>query len=83
MPLDLEEQEQLAELKAWWNRYGSFITALVVALAVAVVGWQGWNWYQREQAVHAANLYETLVKAVQATGVLRDGASPRDRQREE
>ena len=76
MPLDLEEQEQLAELKAWWNRYGSFITALVVALAIAVVGWQGWNWYQREQAVHAANLYETLVKAVQANDAkaVRDSA---------
>lgn len=76
MPLDLEEQEQLAELKAWWNRYGSFITALVVAAAIAVVGWQGWNWYQREQAVHAANLYETLVKAVQANDAkaVRDSA---------
>lgn len=76
MPLDLEEQEQVAELKAWWNRYGSFVTALVVALAAAVVAWQGWNWYQREQAVHAAGLYETLVKAAQANDAkaVRDAA---------
>ncbi len=76
MPLDLEEQEQVAELKAWWNRYGSFVTALVLAAAIAVVGWQGWNWYQREQAAHAATLYDTLVKAVQANDAkaVRDAA---------
>lgn len=66
MPLDLEEQEQVAELKAWWRRYGNFITALVTSVAIAIVVWQGWNWYQREQSLHAAVQYEALVKGAQA-----------------
>ncbi len=66
MPLDLEEQEQVDELKAWWNQWGTLITAALLAAAVAFAGWQGWNWYQREEAVKAATLYENLARAVQA-----------------
>ena len=35
--LDLQEQEQLAELKAWWQRYGNLVfTALTIILLVIV-----------------------------------------------
>ncbi len=66
MPLDLEEQEQVAELKAWWKQHGNLIVAAVLACAVAFAGWQGWRWYQASQASQAAGLYEALAKAAQA-----------------
>ena len=66
MPLDLEEQEQLAEFKSWWEKWGALITGLLAAAAITFAAWTGWNWYQREQAAHAAGLYENLAKAVQA-----------------
>jgi predicted negative regulator of RcsB-dependent stress response len=66
MALDLEEQEQVAELKAWWNQYGSLITAAVVAAALTFAGWQAWRWYERSQAARAGALYDTLVRAAQA-----------------
>ncbi len=66
MAYDLEEQEQLATLKAWWNQYGNLITwVLIIALAV-YAGWNAWNYYQRNQAVQAGQLYEELQKAVAA-----------------
>ncbi|MGE5639832.1 MAG: YfgM family protein [Clostridia bacterium] len=74
MPLDLEEQEQVDELKAWWNQWGTLITATILAAAIAFAGWQGWNWYQREQSARAATLYESLARAVQAN----DGKAVRD-----
>ena len=40
---DLEEQEQISELKAWWAQYGNFIVTLAVVAALASVGWQAWN----------------------------------------
>ena len=43
---DLEEQEQISELKAWWAQNGKWITTLAVVAALASVGWQGWQWYQ-------------------------------------
>ena len=36
---DLEEQEQLAELKAWWKQNGNLVTGVVVAAASA--SWPG------------------------------------------
>jgi predicted negative regulator of RcsB-dependent stress response len=76
MALDLEEQEQVEELKAWWKQHGSLITAAVVAAALAFAGWQGWRWYQANQAAHASTLYETLSRAAQANDAkaLRDAA---------
>jgi predicted negative regulator of RcsB-dependent stress response len=65
MALDLEEQEQVAELKAWWEQHGMLVMSVLLAVAVGVAGWQGWNWYQREQAAQAGVLYDTVVKAVQ------------------
>lgn len=76
MPLDLEEQEQVAELKAWWKDHGGRIAALVLAVAVGFAGWQGWRWYQLDQSVNAAVLYDTVSKAAQANDgkALRDAA---------
>jgi predicted negative regulator of RcsB-dependent stress response len=66
MPLDLEEQEKVEELKAWWNQHGTLILAVVLAAVVAFVGWAGWRKYESGQAGQASVLYETLVKAAQA-----------------
>src|SRR5260370_2470695 len=76
MALDLEEQEQVAELKAWWTQHGNRVLAVVIAAAVAVVGWQGWRWYEHGQAAQASVLYDTLAKAAQAgdAKALRDAA---------
>src|SRR4029077_518098 len=76
MALDLEEQEQVEELKAWWKLHGGMITAVVVAVAVGFAVWQGCRWYQGSQAAQASALYETLTKAVQANDAkaLRDAA---------
>lgn len=62
---DLEEQEQLAELKAWWKQYGNMLTNILLAVMLVVAGWQGWNWYQRGQSGQSAAIYGVLQKAVQ------------------
>jgi predicted negative regulator of RcsB-dependent stress response len=74
MPLDLEEQEKVDELKAWWSQHGGLIMGAVLAASLAFAGWGGWQWYQKDQAVEASALYETLSKAAQANDAraLRD-----------
>lgn len=66
MAYDLEEQEQLDELKAWWRQHGTLIVSIALAAAIGFAGWQGWGWYQRNQAAQAGVLYDTLAKAAQA-----------------
>ena len=62
---DLEEQEQIAEIKAWWKQYGNRLVNVATAVALVVLAWQGWNWYQRNQAAQASVVYGALQKAVQ------------------
>jgi predicted negative regulator of RcsB-dependent stress response len=76
MPLDLEEQEQVAELKAWWRQHGNLIVSVILAAALAFAGWQGWRWYGASQAAQAAAVFDALAKAAQAgdAKALRDSA---------
>jgi predicted negative regulator of RcsB-dependent stress response len=62
---DLEEQEQLAEIKAWWKQYGNLVINLLTAASIVFIAWFGWNWYQRNQAGQASAVYNVLQKAVQ------------------
>ena len=62
---DLEEQEQLAEIKAWWKQYGNLLMNVLTAAALTVLAWQGWNWYQRNQSAQASQVYHVLSVAVQ------------------
>ena len=63
---DLEEQEQLAALKAWWKEHGGAIILGAALVCAAIGAWNGWTWYQRSQAAQAAGLYDTLQKAARA-----------------
>ncbi|TSA17002.1 MAG: hypothetical protein D4R74_03540 [Betaproteobacteria bacterium] len=60
---DLEEQEQLAALKAWWQENGGLIVTIASLVLVVLAAWQGWNYYQRNQAVQASGLYDAVQKA--------------------
>jgi predicted negative regulator of RcsB-dependent stress response len=64
--LDLEEQEQLDQLKAFWKRYGNLLTWLLIAVLAAYAAWTGWNWWQRDQAVKSGSMFDQLDKAAQA-----------------
>lgn len=60
---DLEEQEQLSQIKGWWEQYGKLVTGAAVAAALVSVGWQGWNWHQGKQTAEAAALYAVVQQA--------------------
>lgn len=61
--LDLQEQEQLDEFKAFWKQYGNAITWVITACLLAFAGWNAWGWYQRDQAAKAAAMFEELDKS--------------------
>jgi len=66
MALDLEEQEQVAELQAWWRQHGRLVVAVIVAAALGFAGWQAWRIYSQNQAAQAGGLYDTLLRAAVA-----------------
>jgi len=61
MALDLEEQEQVDELKALWKKYGAYITRGVIAFFVLYGLFQGWGYYQTKQSLGASELYQSIV----------------------
>jgi predicted negative regulator of RcsB-dependent stress response len=60
---DLEEQEQLAEMKVWWKQHGNLVVGIIAAASISVIAWQGWNWYQRNQTAQASMVYNVLQKS--------------------
>lgn len=64
--LDLEEQEQLAQFKAFWARWGNALTWLAIAVLGAYAAWNAWHYWQRTQATQAAELFGQVQLAAQA-----------------
>ncbi|CAN5202179.1 tetratricopeptide repeat protein [soil metagenome] len=71
MAYDLEQQEQLDAIKAWWTTYGTRLVALVVIVIVAVSAWFGWREWQNRQAEQAAVIYDELTAAVTAGDMVK------------
>lgn len=65
-PLDLEEQEQLDELKHFWKKYGDLITWTLIVVFGAIAAWNGWQYWQRSQAAQAAAMNDEVERAVAA-----------------
>lgn len=57
---DLEEQERIDALKDWWKLHGNAVTLAVAVFTAAVVGVQGWKYYQKTRLHEAAALYSVL-----------------------
>lgn len=76
MALDLEEQEKVDELKAWWKQYGNLVVSVLVGAVLALAGWQGWRWHQARQAQQASVLFDALTRGVQGgdAKAVRDAA---------
>jgi predicted negative regulator of RcsB-dependent stress response len=69
--LDLEEQEQMEALKAWWQDNRAWLLGTLAAVAVLMAGWRGWQYYQGSQAQQSAVLYGEFVKQVESKDVKR------------
>lgn len=65
-PLDLQEQEQLDELKHFWKKYGDLITWALLLVFGALAAWNGYQYWQRDQAAKASALYDEVEHAAQS-----------------
>ena len=66
MAYDLEEQEQLASLKAFWAKYGNVLSWVVIAALASYAGYNYWNAHVRAQSTEASGLYDELLVSVAA-----------------
>lgn len=69
--LDLEEQEQLAEIKHFWKTYGNLISWVLIVILGAYAAWNGYQYWQNSQSSKASALYDEVEKAVAANDLAR------------
>ena len=69
--LDLEEQEQLDEIKHFWKQYGNIITWTLIVVFGAIAVWNGYQYWQTRRTGQAAVMYDEVERAVQSGDVAR------------
>ncbi len=64
--LDLEEQEQLDQIKHFWRQYGNSITWVLIIVLAGFAGWNLYQYWQRNQAAQAAAMYDEVERVARA-----------------
>ena len=64
--LDLEEQEQLDQLKHFWQQWGNAITWLAIVVLGSFAAWNGYQYWQRSQAAQAAAMYDEVERVLKS-----------------
>ena len=62
---DLEQQEQLAALKAFWATNRKWITSILVILGLVSVVTTGWKYYTESRQLKASKLLSSMQEAVE------------------
>jgi predicted negative regulator of RcsB-dependent stress response len=65
--LDLEEQEQLDQLKHFWKQYGNPITWLLILVLGGFAAWNGYQYWQRTQSAQAAAMMDEVQRVIQTS----------------
>jgi predicted negative regulator of RcsB-dependent stress response len=62
---DLEQQEQLAAIKGFWNDNKKWIVPLLLVTTLAAASFNGWTWWQNRQAVQASEALFAMEGAIE------------------
>jgi len=69
--LDLEEQEQLDQLKHFWNTWGTLISSVLLVVAGALAAWNGYQYWLTRQAIQATALFDAVEMAANTGDAVR------------
>jgi predicted negative regulator of RcsB-dependent stress response len=69
--LDLQEQEQVDALKAWWKENSKWLIGAVVVGLLGFSGIKYWKSYQASQAAEASKLYVEVLKQASSNDAKR------------
>ena len=71
---EVDEEVRREQAKKLWDRYGTYLVAVSLAVIVGVAGWKGWQYWQLSRSQAAAKVYFNQGA---------DAAGPRDSDLEE
>jgi predicted negative regulator of RcsB-dependent stress response len=75
---DLEQQEQLDQVKHLWAKYGNLVSWVLFLAVGAYAAWMGYQYWETDRAYKAGGLYEELDRKVNAGDADRAGQAFND-----
>ena len=54
---EVDEEVRREQAKKLWDRYGTYLVAVSLAVIVGVAGWKGWQYWQLNRSQAAAKVY--------------------------
>ena len=67
--LDLEEQEQLDQLKHFWARYGNLVTGVLIVVLAGFAAWNGYQYWQKRTAAQASAMFDEVERVLKSGDV--------------
>jgi predicted negative regulator of RcsB-dependent stress response len=64
MSVYMTEEEQLAVIKRWWQRYSTTITVVLSLILLAISGVKYWHWHEEKLKTQASVAFEQMMQAV-------------------
>ena len=68
---DFEEQERIAEMKAWWEDNRWYVIGAFVVALVAFASYRGWQYWSARRDEDAAAMYKPVADAAKAKDAKR------------
>ena len=75
---DFEEQERIAELKAWWEDNRWYVIGAIIAALAAFAGFRGWQYWSASQEADAAAMFRPVAEAAKNKDAKRLASSSQD-----
>jgi predicted negative regulator of RcsB-dependent stress response len=63
---DFEEQERIAELKAWWEDNRWYVFGSIAAALIAFGGYRGWQHWSAQRAEDASAMFKPVAEAAKS-----------------
>jgi predicted negative regulator of RcsB-dependent stress response len=64
LQLDLEEQEQLDQLKHFWKQWGNLISWILIGILSLYAAWNAWRYWERHQSTQAAVMFDEVSRVL-------------------
>lgn len=61
---EVDEELRRDQLKTLWERFGTLIIAVCVAVVAITAGYNGWVWWQEKQAAEAGDRYLAALRSI-------------------
>jgi predicted negative regulator of RcsB-dependent stress response len=66
---DLQEQEQISNLKYFWQKGGKYVIGLIILIIIAYIGGTIWNVHKQNKAAQAATVYAVFEDGMKAESI--------------